>query len=57
MKRYLTNHECSNCGMLHTKESFKHHKEKVCLAIALKNEILRNETENYGVFKDKGIGI
>lgn len=58
MIRYLKpNHECSNCGSLFTPQAFRYHPEKECYAIALKNEMLKDEIENYGKFNNWGIGI
>ena len=59
MKRYFDykKRECSNCGMLTTSEAFKYHDEKTCYVIAFKNEILKNEIENYGKFNNMGTGI
>ena len=50
-------HSCSKCGILTTKEAFKHHPEKVCEVVRFKNQMLKKEIENHRKFNNEGEGI
>ncbi len=49
--------ECSQCGMLLTKEAFLYHDSLQCYAIEKKNKELEKEIREYGKFINQGLGI
>jgi hypothetical protein len=49
--------QCSNCGILLTKQTFPYHFEKECRGIWFNNKKLEEEIRRYKEFNNQGAGI